>query len=113
MMLFIDADANPSTGWEGYDYLINHKIIDSKTATIEKFVSTNKLSKIGKVNFRVKGNELELPIPRNFLELENKKKFTLDFHWADNIQKLFDIVEFAENGDNAPNRRFKYRYKIF
>jgi len=28
MMLFIDVDANMSTGWEGCDYLINHKVID-------------------------------------------------------------------------------------
>jgi len=109
-MLFIDADADSSTGWEGYDYLINHKVIDSRTATIEKFDGTNKLSKIGKIKYRVKGNKLELSVPRTLLGLENKKNFTLDFHWADNIQKLFDIVEFAQSGDSAPNRRFKYRY---
>ena len=110
MMLFIDADANSSNGWEGYDYLINHKVIDSQTATIEKFDGTNKLSKIGKIKYRVKGNELELAVPRKLIGLKNKKNFTLDFHWADNIQKLFDIVEFAQSGDSAPNRRFKYRY---
>jgi len=110
MLLFIDADADMSTGWEGYDYLINHKVIDSRTGIIEKFDGTNKLSKIGKINYRVKGNKLELAVPRKLIGLENKKNFTLDFHWADNIQKLFDIVEFAQNGDNAPNRRFKYRY---
>ena len=111
MMLFIDVDADMSTGWEGYDYLINHKVIDSKTTIIEKFDGTNKLSKIGKIKYQVKGNKLEFAVPRKFLGLENKKDFTLDFHWADNIQKLFDIVEFAQSGDSAPNRRFKYRYK--
>jgi len=110
MMLFIDADADSSTGWEGYDYLINHKVIDSRTATIEKFEGTNKLSKIGKIKYRVNGNKLELAVPRKLIGLENKKNFTLDFHWADNIQKLFDITEFAQSGDSAPNRRFKYRY---
>ncbi len=111
MMLFIDADANPLTGWEGYDYLINNKIIDFQTATIEKFSGTNKLVKVGKIKYRVKRNKLELSIPRKFLGLKNKKEFILDFHWADNIQKLFDIIEFSENGDSAPNRRFKYRYE--
>jgi hypothetical protein len=33
-----------------------------------------------------------------------------DFHWADNIQKNNDIIEFAVSGDSAPDRRFNYRY---
>jgi len=112
MMIFVDADGNASTGWEGYDYLINRKIKDSHTGSIEKIEKNNKLSKVGKVKFCIKRNKIEIAVPRKFLGLENKKIFTIDFHWADNIQKLFDIVEFAKNGDNAPNRRFKYRYKI-
>ena len=38
------------------------------------------------VKYSVKRNKLELTVPRKFLGLENKKNFTLDFHWADNIQ---------------------------
>ncbi|MFD2146760.1 hypothetical protein [Mucilaginibacter antarcticus] len=34
MMLFIDADQNSNTGWYGYDYTINKKVIDSKTTTL-------------------------------------------------------------------------------
>jgi len=36
---------------------------------------------------------------------------SFDFHWADNIQQDDSIIEFAINGDSAPNQRFDYRYE--
>ena len=30
MLLLIDADQNPDTGWYGYDYLINKRVVDDK-----------------------------------------------------------------------------------
>ena len=38
MLLLIDADRNSSTGWYGYDYLINKSVIDSKTTTLMRAV---------------------------------------------------------------------------
>ena len=29
MLLLIDADQNPNTGWFGYDYLINKSVVDA------------------------------------------------------------------------------------
>ena len=31
MLLLIDADQNPDTGWYGYDYLINKRVVDRNT----------------------------------------------------------------------------------
>ena len=38
---------------------------------------------------------------------------SFDFHWADNIQKSDDIIEFSISGDSAPNRRFNYSFDTF
>ena len=35
MTLFIDADRNHDTGWEGYDYLINHDVQDDHVTVVE------------------------------------------------------------------------------
>jgi len=39
------------------------------------------------------------------------KKVKLDFHWADNIQRPDDIIEFSVSGDSAPDRRFNYHFE--
>jgi hypothetical protein len=61
------------------------------------------------ISYRVSGNKIELAIPRSDLG-ETNGDVKLDFHWADNIQNINDIIEFAVSGDSAPDRRFNYRY---
>ncbi|MHB1463024.1 MAG: hypothetical protein ACYC1M_17160 [Armatimonadota bacterium] len=104
MLLFIDTDANFKTGWMGYDYLID-------TGVVKKWDGT-RFSACGKAVYAVKGNSLELAIPKVLLGLGNKKSFNIDFKWADNIQKIGSIEEFFNNGDVAPDRRFNYRYQV-
>ena len=110
MLLFIDSDCNPATGWNGYDYLVNDLVIDSKTTTIKKNLGGWKWSKGVQVPFRVAGNKMEIAIPRSAIGLSAKGNITFDFHWADNIQKKGDIIEFSISGDSAPSRRANYRY---
>ena len=38
ILLFIDIDKNPSTGWYGYDYLVNRKSPTSGKVILEKNV---------------------------------------------------------------------------
>jgi len=112
MLLFIDADRNNKTGWEGYDYLVNHNVTDPKTTTVKQTASGWNWKEAGHIDYRVSKNELELSIPRKTIGMEKLSgpKIEFDFHWADNIQKSNDIIEFAISGDSAPNRRFNYRY---
>jgi len=110
MLLFIDTDQDPSTGWNGYDYLVNASVPDAKTTTVKKNLGGWKWSEGIKVSYRVAGNKMEVAIPRSVLGLPARGDFAFDFHWADNIQKTDDIIEFAVSGDSAPDRRFNYRY---
>lgn len=110
MLLFIDADQNHNTGWEGYDYVVNLSVQNENTTSLHA-LSSNEWSPepIEEIQYAVHDKIFELSIPRSVLNLsENKVAF--DFHWADNIQKYGDIIEFSLNGDSAPQRRFNYRY---
>jgi len=117
MMLFIDADQNKSSGWEGFDYLINSGVIDAQKTTIKSTSSGWNWNECGKLKYKVSGNEMEIAVPRKMLNMERSvfdifgSEINFDFHWADNIQKDNDIIEFSISGDSAPNRRFDYRYK--
>ncbi len=111
MNLFIDADCNASTGWYGYDYIINRSQ-NGSTASVEKFATTEKnaewsVSNAGEAEFKLDGKTLVIKVPKSVVALGD----TFDFKWADNsITDGVEILQFLDLGDAAPNGRFNYRY---
>ena len=106
MLLFIDADRKKGTGWEGYDFVINHSITAGNETTIKRWngrIWTD--DKPG--SFQVSGNEMEISIPREHLRMsETDPQFY--YHWADNPKHLKDITAFFTDCESAPDRRFNY-----
>ena len=110
MLLYIDSDRNAKTGWQGYDYVVNLNVSDAKMTSLHRLTEGWNPELKSKIAFAVKGNQLELAIPREALGLARDAKVSLDFKWADNILKTGEVTEFFLNGDVAPQRRFNYRY---
>lgn len=108
MLLLIDSDGDSSTGWYGYDILINKDITSSGKGNVLKYAD-GKWIKAGEYNFAVSGNKLELAVPKALLGVSGKTK-TFDFKWADNTGELVDPISLCLHGDTAPNRRFNYRF---
>jgi hypothetical protein len=111
MMLFIDTDQNSNTGWYGYDYIINKKVIDNKTTTLMRYDVKSPGGhwvEVVRVNYRYKGNQLEVAVPKTLLKLKGSA-INFDFHWNDNAETLVDPISLSVSGDSAPNRRFNYR----
>ena len=107
MLLFIDADKDINTGWEGYDYVVNYEITSSKKSTLKKWNGTIWVD-AGKVTYKTVNNELELCINKKDIGINENADFY--FKWADNSIELKDISSFFMNGDTAPDRRFKYHF---
>lgn len=91
--------------WEGFNYLVNHK----KAGNLLKYTDKKTWESIGKIDFRYQNNKMEIVIPKSLLGI-NEKSFTLDFKWTDNIIPG-DAMLWLDQGDTAPNARFKYRYQ--
>lgn len=111
MLLLIDADRDPGTGWFGYDYLINKETVDSKTTTLMRYSHYTPDSpwiKKADLKFAYAGNQLEIAVPRKLIGLKGDV-FSFDFHWSDNPADLKDPISLCTHGDSAPNRRFNYR----
>ena len=106
MLLFFDSDNNQSTGWEGYDFVINYDVIDDTTTTLCAY-KNNVWQEIGVVNYQVKDNEFMVAVPRSLLGLTNEC-FTLNFHWMDNVADIYDLHSWFTTGDSAPERRNNY-----
>ena len=110
MRLYINTDRNETTGWEGYDYILN-RTIPSQTAILEHSAGGWAWSKAGDVEFKVDGCRMEIAISRKALQLDDKKPFEIEFKWVDNSQVDGDIYDFYLSGDAAPLGRFNYLYK--
>ena len=68
MLLLIDADNNPNTGWYGYDYLINKSVANQHMTSLSRY-EANQWINISTIPYRTVGNEMELMVPRRILGL--------------------------------------------
>ncbi|MDF1513358.1 MAG: hypothetical protein P1S60_06070 [Anaerolineae bacterium] len=109
MLLFINTDQDKTTGWKGYNILINDMVVHDHLTTVKASTGGYHWSSVGEIHYRVEGNQLMLAVPRALLGLE-QDPLRFDFHWADNIRGTGDLSDFFDNGDSAPPRRFDYRY---
>ncbi|MCL5096391.1 MAG: hypothetical protein M1608_02405, partial [Candidatus Omnitrophica bacterium] len=111
MWLLIDADQDPKTGWEGYDFIVNRVSGSNGKMWLEKNTGGWHWEKVGPVDYRLKANEFQLALSRLDLGLpKDVDRLALDFKWTDNLQRPGDIMDFYVSGDVAPEGRFKYRY---
>jgi hypothetical protein len=112
MWLFIDADQNARTGWDGYDFIVNRTPDKDGQTWLEKNAGGWNWLKVTPVSLQVIGNQLQLAIPRAALGLPSGMDDTkLDFKWTDNLQHPGDIMEFYVDGEVAPEGRFNFRYE--
>ncbi|MBN2506531.1 MAG: hypothetical protein JXQ71_07545 [Verrucomicrobia bacterium] len=111
MLLFLDTDRNPKTGWAGYDYAANLEVVDATTTTLMRHTSQTPAgawTEAARLPMRTGDRRLELAIPRRALGLPGKS-LSFDFKWADHPADLKDPISLCTRGDAAPNRRFNYR----
>jgi hypothetical protein len=109
MLLFLDTDQNATTGWHGYDFVLNRSVTGD-TASLEKNQGGWNWAKVADVKIRVQGNEVMLAVSRAALGLAGSASVALDFKWWDNPQKPGDIMDVYVSGDAAPDGRFNFRY---
>lgn len=110
MMLFIDADRDKSTGWNGYDFIVNRLSPKGSKVMVEMNVGNRwEWTSAAETKFAVNDNRLELEIPRSVLGLSGKA-VNIEFKWNDNMQENGNIMDFYVNGDTAPGGRFNFVY---
>jgi len=108
MNLFVDSDRKASTGWYGYDFVINRNQKDN-LVSVEKCVGNSwEWETAGYGEYRVEGCEMHIKIEAALIGAGNTDGF--DFKWADNSTDCGDIMEFHDKGDVAPDGRFNFRY---
>ncbi len=100
MTLYINADRDKATGWEGYDYSVNlmgDKVLSKYNGAWEN---------IGSVNYTVVGSALQMAIPRSLIGETGVVDF--EFKWTDSVENAGDLLNFYAEGSVAPYGRFNY-----
>ncbi|MCQ2119583.1 MAG: hypothetical protein MJY84_06650, partial [Bacteroidales bacterium] len=103
MLLLVDTDQDSSTGWYGYDVLLNKNVGEVLKYENGEWVSA------GQYTYAVEGNQMELSVAKDILGVSGDSA-TFDFKWSDNPSELADPISLCIHGDTAPNRRFNYRF---
>ena len=110
MNLLLNTDADHTTGWHGYDYIVNRSP-EGNVTSIEKYGKNGEyeFDKVGEASINYSGNEMVICVPKKHIDV-SLEDYTVDFKFADNIPEKDDIMLFIDKGDVAPNNRFNYRY---
>jgi hypothetical protein len=110
MLLFIDIDRDKSTGWNGYDYILNRQSPTSKKVIVERNIGNRwEWKEVNKQPYVVKNNRLEIKLDRETVGMKGKR-LDFEFKWNDNMQENGNIMDFYVNGDTAPGGRFNFVY---
>ncbi len=110
MNLYLNVDGDPTTGWEGFDYVLNRDR-DSFVVTVEKFVDNTFDTRIvGGAYYYLEGQYMAIRLPKSLLGLAGKLD-AMTFKWADNSVENGDPMAFMDLGDTAPDNRFAFSYK--
>ena len=109
-LLFVNSDQDYSTGWCGFDYMVNRKVTDDSQTTLCKWNQNDgEWEEIATLQYAVEKNLLCVVVPRDAIG-GTGDSVSFDFKWSDNPQELKDAISLCVSGDTAPNRRFNYRF---
>jgi hypothetical protein len=97
-----DTDKN----FAGYNYVIN-RTISGNQASIEVSDGGYNFHEVGKASITIKGNILQVAIPRNLIGLVNP---SFEFKVTDNITNPEDIMDYYVSGESVPLGRLSYAY---
>lgn len=105
LVLLLDLDRDPSTGWLGYDLMVNRR----EPGGMERHVGEGyEWEPVGQVSWARGKDGMELAIPWRHMG-RGRAGEGWEFKWADGSLERGDWTDFTLNGDVAPNDRFNYR----
>ena len=112
MNLYLDIDNDSSTGWEGFDLILNRSR-DGTSVSVEKFVDNSwNFETVGSAEYLLGTNSLTIKVAKDVIrKAAPEADFKLfAYKWADASVSDGDVMRFMDLGDTAPNDRFKFLY---
>ncbi len=112
MQVYVNTDCDASTGWYGYDYIVNYAAqgrfvtsvakYDNKTGKFEAMADT--------VSYRVQENKMMISVPLSQLGFTDHNAVNFEFKIVDGASEMATMESFYTDGDAAPLGRLNYVY---
>ena len=115
MKLYLNTDGE-STGWYGFDYIVNYAPKSASTTTVAKYNGRNnayQFKEAGEVSYRVEGNEMMVAVPQSMIGCEGYLELCMQFKWADSETSIDEMEDFYCDGDAAPLGRMNFVYQNY
>ena len=115
MQLYLNVDRK-TTGWYGYDFIINYQAKGDFTTTVAKYNGADGaygFEVAGEVSYRVDGCEMMISVPMSLLGVKGYKEIDLEFKWGDSRTVYDEMEDFYCDGDVAPLGRLNFIYQNY
>lgn len=115
MQLYINTDRE-TTGWYGYDFIVNAQATGDFTTTVAKYSGSDGgygFTECGTISYRVDGNEMMVAVPLSMLGIEGYLEIDVEFKWADSRSVYDEMEDFYCDGDIAPLGRMNFVYQNY
>ena len=115
MQLYLNVDRK-TTGWYGYDFIVNYQATGDFTTTVARYSGTDGaygFTRCGEVSYRVEGNEMMIAVPLSMLGIQGYLEINAEFKWADSRSVYDEMEDFYCDGDVAPLGRMNYVFQNY
>ncbi len=117
MQVYVNTDRDETTGWYGYDFIINERAESDSRTTVAAYTGTDGaygFTPVGEtVSYRVEGNQMMIAVPLSQLGIEDYLAIDLEFKVADSDTRYDEMEDFYCDGDVAPLGRLNYIYSNY
>ncbi len=113
MQLFINAD-NATSGWYGFDYIVNHKASSANKTTLAKCTSSDNtfaFETAEEIDYKIEGNQMMVKVPLASLGITDYNKINFSFKWVDSEDVVDSMEEMYTSGDAAPHGRLNFVFQ--
>ena len=114
MQIYLNTD-NATTGWYGYDYILNYQVSDT-ASTIGKYNGKDNafsFAAADEVAYKVEGNEMMIAVPMELIGIEKYDQIYVQFKCADSTTQYDEMEDFYIDGDVAPLGRLNWVYQNY
>ena len=114
MQIFLNTDMDASTGFYGFDYIVNSRILNENTTMLSKAVSNGKeydFSETAELSYRTEGNKIMIKVPMSALGISDPMNIKFAFKLADSRTEIKTMEQMYTEGDCAPHGRLSYIFQ--
>ena len=111
MQIFLNIDMDASTGFYGFDYIVNSRIVDENTTMLSKAVSDGTVydfEETAELSYRIEGKKIMIKVPMSALCISDPTNIKFAFKLADSRTEIKTMEQMYTDGDCAPHGRLSY-----